>query len=179
MAISEIDSDPRFLRQRPSSALGCFGWTLILAGCLLLTFGHLWSTLWDWMLLLLGLYFLYSGTKYCEHQQYFPGIMLIVVAGALVTRKLGWLHFPDWQFWSMLFLGLGLGFVSLWVTHSAGRWSLLPGGIFLIAAGMGFGCRSFWWYQRLLRSLCDLWPSVLIAIGALLLFKYWLRRRIF
>ncbi len=173
MAAFEEDLDPRFVKRKRRGPFGCFGWILVMTGVFLLTVGTMWYALVDWLVLALGLYFIYYGTRNSEKGHYFPGILLLILSSALLARKFGWIDFQDWQFWSWLLLGLGFGSLTLWITNIAGRWILLLGGLFLLAAGLGFGNSSFWTFQHQLRNILNLWPLLIMLIGILLLFRRW------
>lgn len=161
--------------KRKYTPLGCFGWILVFIGALILA-SRYWYSIWDWALLFAGVYFIVDSFSEEDRQQFFPGVILVITAGAMVLRKIGLVDFSDWQFWPILFGSIGVGFITLWITALSRIWALIVGGIILLAAGAGFGASSFWIYQRHLRHLVDFLPIALVIAGMFLLFRFWRNR---
>jgi len=160
--------------KRKFTPLGCLGWTLVLIGALIIA-SRYWFSIWDWTLFFVGVYFIYDSFNDEDRQQFFPGVILLITAGAMVLRKIGLIDFPDWRFWPILFGSIGVGFLTLWITALSRVWALVIGGIFLLVAGTGFGVSSFWIYQRHLRNFVDLLPIGLIIAGMIILYRFWRR----
>jgi len=134
---------------------------------------HYWMSIWEWGLFLFGVIFYYWAISGKDKQYYFPGTMLIVTVGALILRKYGLFNFPLWQFWPILFLSIGFGFLILWGVRETKVWAIIPGSIFVFIGSAGLTHHSWWRYQLWLREIYDLWPLILIFTGILLVIRYW------
>ena len=116
----------------------------------------------------LGLLGAFSYTR--QYGYLIPGgIMTGLGAGIVLAESL---TLADEATGGVIVLGLGLGFVSIWVigslVHVAEHhwWPLIPGGILAtIGAALLIGGQAI--------SLLDYWWVILIALGAILLWRGW------
>lgn len=101
------------------------------------------------------------------------GIMTGLGAGIIASQGLA---LTDEQTGGAVVLGLGLGFVSIWVIGAIARtdpnhwWPLVPGGILaVVGAVLLIGGQAV--------NLLDYWGVVIVAIGLLVLWRAWSESR--
>lgn len=156
------------------------------------------STLLGWGLLWLGLLLmmkeepvlvvgwvwfgigLYALSRYYQKKsggQLVVGITgLVLGSGTLLWSWEVW-RFELWRLWPVGFASIGLGIVASWVLGHTDRWSLLPGGLFLIIGGGGLSAQTWFGWQRWFRRIFDFWPFLLIAIGLIIVKRALKRER--
>ena len=158
------------------SPIGCLGWILLCLGLILFLQSY-WFMYWDIILLSLGVLFYFLSFFRRDYQYLFPGTTLIICSSSLILRDLGYISFPDWHFWPILFSSIGMGLLMLWLFKESRSWILFPAGFLLVCGSVGLFGDSWWDYQRWLNRVFNLWPMLLIIFGVLLLFLGYLRLR--
>lgn len=89
------------------------------------------------------------------------GVLLLLIGGVALAKSMG-ADIPDWLFsWQMLLIVIGL-FIGFKKGFTSSGWfvPVLIGGLFL--------GNEYLWHGQMYRHL---WPIILIAIGAMFLFK--------
>jgi hypothetical protein len=160
---------PIFGRHRDGSWVG--GAILIGIGLAFLV-GQVIPRAGDYIVLAIGLTFLAAFVVTREYGFLVPGgIVTGVGAGVVIAANL-----PGVEGGSLFMLALGFGFVAIWVIGLAFHvpenhpWPLIPG---LILGGIGAASLAGTRYQEIGRLG---WPIALIALGAILLIRGWVRR---
>ncbi len=174
--MSQSEGEARQSEKSPHRGIGCFGWMLVWIGLILL-FKNYWFLVWEYVLFSVGLILFYFALSSSDKQHLFPGAILIIVSGSLILRGIGWIHFPLWNIWPILFISAGVSFLLLWIAREAGVWVFIPGGLLLFIGSYGLTENSWWIYQRWLRNIFDLWPGILIILGVFLILRYWRKSR--
>jgi len=170
--VIEASQEKKSLPKRALVPFGCFGWTLFIIGSGYLVHQY-WMDIWEWLLFGFGVLLCFRALRVNDKQYLFPGTILIITMSALISRSLGWIDFPLWKFWPILFLSTGFAFIILWTVRDSKIWVFIPGGILLLAGGGGIGYDSWWGYQHWLRGVADLWPVLIIGLGFYLIWNHW------
>jgi len=127
-----------------------------------------------WIVLLLGLA-LVGGFLYSRQYGYLipGGILTGLGSGIIVSQTFRFA--TDEAAGGPVVLGLGLGFLSIWVIGAAMQlarhhwWPLIPGGILTVVGGaLIIGGTAV--------DLLDYWGVAVIAIGLLILWRAWAER---
>jgi hypothetical protein len=150
---------------------------LIVLGVLLLVQQN-WPNLiddWAWPLGL-GLLLLVGYLLTRQYGFLIPGCILTGLGIPLALIESNTISAPaDWP----IVLGLGLGFIAIWVIDSlvrrgrpVGWWPLIPGGI-LTAVAVGIASENEAWLEDIGRW----WPLILIVLGVWVLFERFVRRQ--
>ncbi len=127
------------------------------------------SSLGSWIVLVIGLAFLGAAVGTRKYGFLVPGgIMTGLGAGIIVSEAL---TFPtDEAMGGAVTLGLGVGFLAIWVIGSLLRfeanhwWPLIPGGILALVGGaLLIGGRAI--------DLLNYWGAVVIVIGLIVIWR--------
>jgi hypothetical protein len=122
---------------------------------------------WPSILLILGFAFLLQAYYGREHSMIFPGVLLTGLAVHFHFDSI----FTWWpSHWGIYTLIVGLAFLlSYFRTKKEG---LLPAVILLALSLFSFSSNNpFLWLQGGFSLLSSIWPSFLIGVGLILLFK--------
>jgi hypothetical protein len=123
-----------------------------------------------WIVLLIGIGLLAIFAVTRLYGTLVPGgIMAGLGAGILASQSL---TLADEAMGGIIVLGLGLGFLSIWVIGALAKvqehhpWPLIPGGILVtIGVALMIGGQAL--------ELLRFWPVLLIGLGAIVLWRGW------
>jgi len=127
-----------------------------------------------WIVMLIGVGFLVAFA-FTRHYGYLVpgGIMTGLGAGIIASENLA---VTDEQTGGVIVLGLGLGFLSIWVIGAIAHvdrhhwWPIIPGGILaVVGAALLIGGQAV--------DLLDYWGVVIIVIGLFVLWRGWVQMR--
>ncbi len=127
-----------------------------------------------WIVMLIGVGFLVAFVFTRQYGYLVPGgIMTGLGAGIIASENLA---ATDEQTGGVVVLGLGLGFVSIWVIGAIAHvdrhhwWPIIPGGILaVIGAALLIGGQAV--------NLLDYWGVAIIVIGLIVLWRAWAESR--
>jgi hypothetical protein len=126
----------------------------------------------DYIVVAIGLTFLAAFLVTREYGFLVPGGIVTGVGTGIVFAS----NLPGVEGGSLFMLSLGFGFIAIWVIGLVFRvrenhpWPLIPG---LILGGIGAASLAGTRYSEIGRYG---WPIALIALGAILLIRGWVRR---
>ena len=164
------DADARAVPVRQSRRRGALGAILLIALGLFFLLNNLVGDLDRWFLLVLGLAFLVahlSGRRAAVP----AGILTGLGAGVALEQS------APGSFQGLFLLApLGLGFFLVWVLDRHHRWAFWPAGL-LVAIGLLSMLAEVREIQRLWLQATQLWPVLLVAAGAWLLWRQYAPRR--
>jgi hypothetical protein len=165
------EATPTGRRDRISAA---FTLITIGVGSLALRFAQPTPNLGAWVVLAIGLAFVAAFAFTRRYDLLVPaGIVTGLGAGIVVSQSTA---LADLEMGGVIVLGLGLGFLSIWLVGAVARvaehhwWPLLPGGILatigvaLLAGGQAI-------------DVLDYWPVALIGLGMVVLGRAWTQSR--
>ena len=127
-----------------------------------------------WITLLIGVFCLMAFAFRRQYVYLVPGgIMTGLGAGIVIAQSLA---VADEQTGGVIVLGLGLGFLSIWVIGSITHverhhwWPIIPGGILaVIGSALLIGGQAV--------SLLDYWGLAIVGIGLIVLWRAWAETR--
>ncbi len=127
-----------------------------------------WRQLYPFLLLGIGVLFSVSCFARQDKGAAFPAGMFVVLGLFFVLRNFGifsfdyYFYYPR-EYWPVFVLAAGTGFIALFLARSR-DWGALVPGLTLFALGGLFLLRNAGLFHWL--HLADLWPIILIAVGA-------------
>lgn len=125
-----------------------------------------WEMLYPGLILLFAVIFFLDAIRGNKPSMVFWGTAFSVVGAFFVLRNYGVLPYFDFEdYWPVFFVGLGTGFLSLFLINLKDWGALIPAGLFLFI-GIGFCMTNmfnvFWDFDLFLEKY---WPVLLVFTG--------------